>query len=132
VTQTATTDPTAIVVPKPTRRGRKPATKSAPAPARTSQPKATAAKPTPKSSPKKDTTAKATVRSRVPVPSGFKSWDDPKLAARVLKEKAAKKTIKQITEGLGLPVDERHAHKVSLVFRAAADAKGSRTTKRPK
>jgi hypothetical protein len=111
-------------------RGRKPASKPAPASTRTS--KATAAKPGPKSTVKKETTAKATVRSRVPVPSGFKSWEDPKLATRVLKEKAAGKTIKEITAGLGLPTDERHAHKVSLVYRKAADAKGTRTTKRSK
>jgi hypothetical protein len=94
--------------------------------------KAAAAKPGPKSTVKKETTAKATVRSRVPVPSGFKSWEDPKLATRVLKEKASGKTIKEITAGLGLPTDERHAHKVSLVYRKAADAKGTRTTKRSK
>jgi hypothetical protein len=110
---------------------RQPASKPAPANGRKTA-KATAAKPAPKSTVKKETTAKATVRSRVPVPSGFKSWEDPKLATRVLKEKASGKTIKEITAGLGLPTDERHAHKVSLVYRKAADAKGTRTTKRSK
>jgi hypothetical protein len=88
---------------------------SAKAPATTTaKPKATGAK------------AKAERKPRAVIdpPKGFKGWDDPKLATKVLARKAKGLTIKQISAELGLPDEERFHHRVSLVFRAAADAKG--------
>ena len=75
-----------------------------------------------KENPKQYKKATPTTRSRIEAPAGFKAWTDTKLAARVLKEKKAGKTIKEIAAGLRLPADERHWHKVSLVYRAAAGA----------
>jgi hypothetical protein len=81
-----------------------------------------------KSQPKAKASAKAKPagrpRATIEPPKGFGSWDDAKLAARVLREKAKGSTIKQISAGLGLPEEERYFHRVSLVYRAAADAKG--------
>jgi hypothetical protein len=60
------------------------------------------------------------------MPEGW-SWTDPKLAARVLRLKddgKTKRTIKEVTEALGLPAREGVWHQVSLVYRKAADAKG--------
>ncbi len=54
---------------------------------------------------------------------GF-DWKAKSLPGRVLKLKASGKTIKQITAELGLPAREGVWHRVSLVYRAAADAKG--------
>jgi len=79
-----------------------------------------------------DTKAKATKKPGVPArtlgrapadTNGF-DWKDAKLPGRVLKLKASGKTIKQITAELGLPAREGVWHKVSLIYRAAADAKG--------
>jgi hypothetical protein len=88
-------------------------------------------KAAPKSSAKAPATPKATApkaerkpRPTIEPPSGFRSWDDAKLAARVLREKAKGSTIKAISAGLGLPEVERYFHRVSLVYREAADAKG--------
>jgi len=54
---------------------------------------------------------------------GF-NFQDPKLPARVLRLKGQGNTIKAITAELGLPAEEKFWHRVSLVYRAAADAKG--------
>jgi len=54
---------------------------------------------------------------------GF-NFADPKLPARVLRLKGQGRTIKQIAAELGLPAEERYWHRVSLVYRAAADKQG--------
>ncbi len=76
--------------------------------------------------------AKATKKPGVPTRTlgkapadtdGF-DWKAKALPGRVLKLKASGKTIKQITAELGLPAREGVWHRVSLIYRAAADAKG--------
>jgi hypothetical protein len=57
------------------------------------------------------------------LPAGW-DWKAKALPGRVLKLKAQGKTIKEITAELGLPAREGVWHRVSLVYRAAADAKG--------
>jgi hypothetical protein len=59
------------------------------------------------------------------LPDGW-DWHAKGLPARILRLKTEGKgrTIKQVTEALGLPAREGVWHKVSLIYRAAADAKG--------
>jgi hypothetical protein len=101
------------------------AEKKAPAKRTKSQPKAPAAKSAPKSTPNSQPKAKKVGARSADMPEGW-SWTDPKLAARVLKLKTEGqgRTIKQVTEALGLPAREGVWHQVSLVYRKAADSKG--------
>jgi hypothetical protein len=122
----ATTDTGGNVAPaeeKPRRRTRSAANAKTVKDAEKKQP---AKRGAPKASAPKSTAKKAAGRPRATIepPSGYKSWDDPKLAAFVLREKAKGQTIKAIAATLDLPAEERFWHRVSLVFRAAADAKG--------
>lgn len=74
---------------------------------------AAAKKPAPKSAP------------TVPVPDGYRSWTDARLATKVVALKTKEgKTVKQIAEALGLPAIHRSWFLVSKVWRDTADAKG--------
>jgi hypothetical protein len=75
---------------------------------------------------RRPSTKKAPARSSsVPVPEGFKSWTDPKLATAVVRMKTkGGKTIKEIAAALGLPAVHRSWFLVSKVWRDTADAKG--------
>jgi hypothetical protein len=139
---TTTTDPTAVVLPKPKRQRRKPA------PVTTRHDPSIVRKPAAKSAPKngrKVTTAKATPakakpvkesapanRSKVNPPNGFKTWDDKRLAAKIVKAKQAGSTIKEIAEELGLPAEHGSWFRVSKVWRESADARGLDRPRRSK
>jgi hypothetical protein len=51
-------------------------------------------------------------------------WTSKAVVAKVVKLKKAGKTIKQITEEMGLPAEQRFWMKVSIVWRREADARG--------
>ncbi len=70
--------------------------------------------------------------SRTRIDTGDFDWKAKALPARVLKLKGEGKTIKQVTEVLGLPAREGVWHRVSLIYRAAADAKGLNRPRRSK
>jgi hypothetical protein len=74
----------------------------------------------------KEQPAKSTAKApSVPVPDGFKSWTDAKLATAVVRMKTKEnKTIKAIAEELGLPAVHRSWFLVSKVWRDTADSKG--------
>lgn len=87
-----------------------------PKPTRTRKPAAPKAKPS-----AKPTTKRAPAAD---LPDGW-DWKAKGLPARVLKLKASGKTIKEITEELGLPAREGVWHRVSLIYRAEADRRGA-------
>jgi hypothetical protein len=70
---------------------------------------------------RKPATPKATTTK--PAAEGI-DWTSKAVAAKVVKLKKAGKTIKQITEELGLPAEQRMWMKVSIVWRSEADRLG--------
>jgi hypothetical protein len=65
----------------------------------------------------------AATKAKAPATDGI-DWTSKAVAAKVVKLKKTGKTIKQITEALGLPAEQKYWMKVSIVWRTEADRLG--------
>jgi hypothetical protein len=66
---------------------------------------------------------KLTTEAKPPATDGI-DWTSKAVAAKVVKLKKAGKTIKQITQEMGLPAEQKYWMKVSIVWRREADKQG--------